>query len=124
MTRVEMYRFGRKFIKKNGKFLLLFDVVGSKILGPEIGHRKMWKLMDNFMKRVNKKFPEHIVSGPLALKELRGFKRINSDGGIGFVSSVEVIDLIIEFSEKHLPFRLSWGVAEDEWDERCKRIVC
>ncbi|MCK9187395.1 MAG: hypothetical protein M0P05_02590 [Candidatus Colwellbacteria bacterium] len=121
----KMKEHAQKIIDKNGKFLLVYDVIGSRRWFSEMGYEKAYLCIREFCKEINSRFKEFIVSGEIGCgKTISCFDILLGDSGGGFFADVSVIGRIVNLAKETLSFEMYWCAGEDGWDEDIKNAVC
>ena len=115
----DLARKANRLIKKQGYFLLHYDVVGSVKFAEKRGYADLYGRLEKFHALVNEKFKNCIVKKETGLnRELKKFRTIVGDSGGAYFFDSKVIIPITELAEKTLPFRLRWGIAKNGWDRK------
>jgi hypothetical protein len=123
-------RQARKLIKKQGYFLLAYDVIRSRDYIEEHGYDDLSDTMEKFHKEMNEKHKDHFIGKPMGKMPPRheprivfGFTGIKGDAGVAFLKNSEPIRDIVAYVKENLPFKVRWATARDEWDGKLKTFV-
>ena len=120
---VELLFQARKLIGKQGFFLFLYDVIGSRKFAEKQGYEKLYKELGKFHRKINRRFKSAIVVHEIGLgNKLFKFRTILGDSGGAYFSDIVVIIPIMTMAEA-LPFKLRWAVAKDGWDKKTRKIT-
>jgi len=110
-----------QILEQNGKFLLVYDVINSRLFISKKGYQEMYDLLDQFHEEINKRFEASITNGEISCQRtFTGFEKIIGDSGGCFFTDVTVIEPITTFAKQFLPFSLRWAIGEDGWDKRIR----
>lgn len=101
----------RNLVRKQGYFLLLYDVIRSR----EYPARALHVQLREFIAAVRQNFGSYLTVRTVGTRTI-DFDELIGDGGGGFFTSAEVMPGILRLAETMLPFAMRWNVAEDEWD--------
>ena len=114
-----LFKKAKRLIKKQGYFLLYYDVVGSQNFAEKNGYKELYGRLKKFHALVNRRFKNSIVKKEIGLnRKLEKFRTIVGDSGGAYFSDCKVIIPIAELATETLPFRLRWGIAENGWDRK------
>ena len=119
----KLERRAKRLVKKQGSYLLAYDVVGSRKVGAKIGYAKMYDYLVGWNALVNRRFRTCLTEGQISVERIfRNFGPILGDSGGGFFLDIKAIGQIAALAEKSLPFRLRFAVGADGWDKRIKEL--
>jgi len=125
-TLPEMERRARRVLQKDNKFLLGYDIKGSRGLDEE-GMMIRFAAQESFHREVNKRLSSCVVSGDIGGQYLsriiEGMDSALSDSGVVFLNNPDAIAQILDIAKEIMPtFKIRWAVGKEK-DEDVMELV-